>query len=340
MRTARIKVESGGYYHCMSRVIEKRHILGRVEKEVFRRMMRKVEGFCGVTILTYSVMGNHFHILVYVPEREEITDDELIRRMRILYSKNLVDEYQAELKEARVQGHEAYARHLRNKYLYRMYDVSQFMKTLKQRFSMWYNRNNDRRGTLWEERFKSILVEGTENALLMMASYIDLNAVRTGEVDDPRDYRYCGYGEAVAGSKSARTGLGMVMLSLDSASTVWRQVGHKYRRLLYMRGEKTRAKPGFSYAQIQQVLREGGKLSAAQVLRCKVRYFSDGVVLGSREFVEDVFRHHREQFGLKRITGARPMKYGKWEGLCTMRDLRLGVITLPDGKTSEAIAKS
>ena len=44
-----------------------------------------------------------------------------------------------------------------------MHDLSEFMKTLKQRFSIWYNRNHDKRlGTLWTERFKSVLVEGSE----------------------------------------------------------------------------------------------------------------------------------------------------------------------------------
>jgi hypothetical protein len=84
---------------------------------------------------------------------------------------------------------------LREKYLYRMYEVSEFMKTLKQRFTMWFNRCQERRGTLWEERFKSILVEESENALIMIASYIDLNAVRAGIVSDPKDYRYGGYGD-------------------------------------------------------------------------------------------------------------------------------------------------
>ncbi len=44
--------------------------------------------------------------------------------------------------------------------LARMHDLSEFMKTLKQRFSIWYNRNHDNRlGTLWMDRFKSVLVE-------------------------------------------------------------------------------------------------------------------------------------------------------------------------------------
>ena len=251
--------------------------------------------------------------------------------MRLQYSKPFVDEYQRLLREARKEKQEEYVKHLRNKYLYRMYDVSEFMKTLKQRFTMWYNRNNDRRGTLWEERFKSILVQNSENALIMMASYIDLNAVRAGMVTDPKEYRYCGYGEAVGGGKEAREGLKGVMLTLGVDQAVWGQVSHKYRRLLYMRGQKTETKSGFSREKVQQVLDEGGKLSRQEVLRCRVRYFSDGVVLGSQSFVEEVFRKHRDQFAFKRKTGARAMRHAEWGGLCTMRDLRLDVVSVSPG---------
>ena len=293
--------------------------------------MRQMEGFCGVRVLTYAIMSNHFHLLLHVPVRKNISDKELIRRMRLLYSKPFVDEYQRLLREARKEKQEEYVKHLRNKYLYRMYDVSEFMKTLKQRFTMWYNRNNDRRGTLWEERFKSILVQNSENALIMMASYIDLNAVRAGMVTDPKEYRYCGYGEAVGGGKEAREGLKGVMLTLGVDQAVWGQVSHKYRRLLYMRGQKTETKSGFSREKVQQVLDEGGKLSRQEVLRCRVRYFSDGVVLGSQSFVEEVFRKHRDQFAFKRKTGARAMRHAEWGGLCTMRDLRLDVVSVSPG---------
>jgi len=54
-----------------------------------------------------------------------------------------------------------------------------------------------------------------------------------------------------------------------------------------------------------------------------VRSFSDGVVLGSKIFVEDVFQRNREQFGLKRKSGARPLRQAEAGDLCTMRDLRL-----------------
>ncbi len=59
-----------------------------------------------------------------------------------------------------------------------MWDISAFMKTLKQRFSQWFNGRHKCRGTLWEDRFRSALVEGKGNALRAMAAYIDLNPVR------------------------------------------------------------------------------------------------------------------------------------------------------------------
>ena len=58
-----------------------------------------------------------------------------------------------------------------------------------QRFTMWYNHNYGRVGTLWSERFKSTLVEGKRFTLQIVAAYIDLNPVRAGIVRDPKQYR-------------------------------------------------------------------------------------------------------------------------------------------------------
>jgi len=46
-------------------------------------------------------------------------------------------------------------------------------------------------------------------------------------------------------------------------------------------------------------------LAIAKVVRCRVRYFTDGVVIGSRKFVNDAFKLNREHFSKKRKDGAR-----------------------------------
>ena len=81
-----------------------------------------------------------------------------------------------------------------------------FVKELKERFSRWFNKKHARRGTLWMERFRSVIVEGGE-CLRTVAAYIDLNPMRAGLVAEPEEYRWCGYTEALGGSQS-RCGAG------------------------------------------------------------------------------------------------------------------------------------
>src|SRR5688572_24188082 len=88
MRSARLKQEKGtvGYYHCISRVVDRQFVLGEVEKEELVSLMRRYEAFCGVKVITYCVMSNHFHILLQVPQRPEPgqfpSDAELVALVR------------------------------------------------------------------------------------------------------------------------------------------------------------------------------------------------------------------------------------------------------------------
>jgi len=207
---------------------------------------------------------------------------------------------------------------------------------LKQRYTRWHNRRHRRVGTLWENRFRSVLVEGDETALLTIAAYIDLNPVRAGIINDPKDYHWCGYAEAVAGKKSARTGLGAILNHAFfgiNRQTSWRSIAPRYRLLLYGHGEERqsdahsgkRKRPGMSRTEVEEVLKAGGKLEIREVLRCKIRYLTDGMAIGSGEFLQQIFEENRERFSDKRQTGGRTMKGSNWEGLQSLRDLQSGI---------------
>lgn len=331
MRRARICPEGCQFYHVMSRTVAGTKRFDGAEKEFFRRMMRAYETFCGVRVLTYAVMGTHFHILLEVPERELISEHEVVRRMRAIYTAKQVDERLAEWARWREQGNDARVEAELEELRSRMVDLSQYMKTLKQRFTQWYNARRERRGTLWEDRFKSVLVEGGRHALLAMSAYIDLNALRAGVVEDPKDYRWCGYAEALAGERRARAGLGLVY-DLAGAKMPWESLAREYRMYLFGVGQKSESedqRAGFSPERVRRVIEENGRLAMNELLRCRVRYFSDGLVLGSREFVNAVFEQYRENFGPKRREGARRMCLGDWDGLCTARALRLEPVRPP-----------
>lgn len=330
MRIARIREDRTACYHVVSRVVDKRMVFSDSEKERIRKTMRAVEGFTGVRVLTYALLDNHIHILLRVPEREPVCDRLLIRRLKCLYPRLLVREIARELRMLRGMGRYRTAERLKQSYTYRMYDLSEFMKTLKQRVTQSYNTRHGRKGTLWEERFKSILVENTRRTLWTVAAYIDLNAVRAGIVDDPKDYRFCGYGEALGGGDTARSGISAIMRSAR-ANAEWVWASTHYRRLLHVSGEHDDegTRRGIDPRRVQEVLQRGGKLRIAEVIHCRVRYFTDGVVLGRRIFVEDVFDRYRARFGVKRRTGARTMRGANWGNLYTARRLQLDPIKPP-----------
>ena len=206
MRKARLKAPADArtaFYHCVSRVVDKEFRLGEEEvKEKFVELMREYERFCGVKVVTYCVMSNHFHILLEVPERprEPLGDKAVVELLRGLSGMTEAGTVEQQLGWFRERGQPDAAEALKARVTARMWDVSGFMKSLKGRFTQWYNRRHGRKGTLWEERFKSVLVEGSGTTLAAMAAYIDLNPVRAGLVEDPKDYRWCGYGEALGGA--------------------------------------------------------------------------------------------------------------------------------------------
>lgn len=339
MRQARLKASRQlpvGYYHCISRVVNREFVFGEEEKEVFVRMMRQYERFCGVRVVTFCVMSNHFHILLEVPRRPEtLPDDEaLVRLLGGVCGKLVTGTVGQRLRMLREAGAEAEAEELRESYFCRMWDVSFFMKSLKQRFTQWFNRKHGRKGTLWEERFRSVLVEGSGEALATMAAYIDLNPVRAGMVGDPKDYRWCGYAEAVAGKKEARRGMAVIVEYLKGGNCKGEAMFAEYRLWLFGLGEeKGQAengggplKRGFSRKRIAEVLERKGRLSRWEMLRCRVRYFADGAVIGSRGFVDAVFRENRERFGPKRKDGARRLRDVDAGTLYALRDLRISPV--------------
>ena len=282
----RIKDCHTSVYHCISRVVGGERLLDEQAREVFRKMLWKVAGFSGVEILAYCLMSNHIHLLVRVPEDpgEALSRAELLRRYALIYGEGYAGVFPDPDYLAVILAEDSpEAGRWEGRLRARMHDVSAFMKTLKQRFSWWYNRTHGRFGTLWAERFKSVLLEDDPRTLTVVAAYLDLNPVRAGLVKDPADYRWSSYGEAMGGEAAARAGLASVV-----GLSQWTLEGlADYRRVLYGKGGQGRVgeQGAIDPERVQAVLAAGGQVALAELLRCRVRYLSDGAILGSEEFV-------------------------------------------------------
>ena len=374
-------------YHVVSRVVDRQFVFGPEEKEHLRLLLRMYERFSGCRILSYCLMSNHLHVLLEVPpgcEKGEslgLSDEELIHRLGGLYSRNHTRLIAREIEEARgltdgrtPEGEvvpatemarrqrmkkegEEWLHEIHARFSYRMHSLSEFFKGMLQRFTCWFNRERGRKGTLWESRFRSVIVQDGL-AARTMAAYIDLNPVRAGIVDDPADYRWSSYGEAVGGGRGsslARRGLVRALYAFDSrkgkeaTSRAWSQggMGKEYRRILIaegveqsgqdvhgrdgVRGGKVVKRRGMSKEDAEKELArlqeaDARDLKVSKVIRCRVRYFTDGAVIGSKSFVDGIFNEARNCFGPKRKDGARRPRgaLGELKGeLWSLRDLKV-----------------
>ncbi len=203
-RGLRILPEGMGYFvHVTSRARGQAFLFGDREKRVFVRKMREWADFSGIGVITHCVMDNHFHLMLWVPVIEEVSHEDIVGKLSGVWPEGKVKAWE-ETYQVQPEGKQE---RMDREMIGRMGDLPEFMRVLKRSFSCWYNAEHDQSGTLWDSRYRSVVVEENPLALMSVAAYIDLNPVRAGLVQDPLSYLWSGYGSACGGNGRSREGL-------------------------------------------------------------------------------------------------------------------------------------
>lgn len=144
-------------------------------------------------------------------DRYQTTRDELIARIKCVMREKSFDEL---LKTwAKMSEQELQCEYER--FLSRMYSLSEFMKTLKQNISQYYNIRHKHTGGLWEGRFRDTIIERSVEAMSSVAVYIDLNPWRAKMCEDPAQYVWSSYGTAMSGDERSRAGYNVIYDTSD-----------------------------------------------------------------------------------------------------------------------------
>jgi REP element-mobilizing transposase RayT len=116
-------------------VVDRRFVFEKSEREHFRMFMRMHENFSGCRVLSYCIMSNHFHILLEVPPMAAggLGDEELLKRLKAIYSEAVVAGVAKEIAEARAAGDESWVAGIHARYTYRMHDLHVKSQTNKQK---------------------------------------------------------------------------------------------------------------------------------------------------------------------------------------------------------------
>ena len=224
----------GTVHHLVSRIAHRVYFLKDEERSDFLEMVRRSAEFTGIRLLGWCVMGNHFHLLVYLPKPETLDECEVLRRYGILKGVHAAEGMKsdfAEWRKDREVGEQRVAEWL-DKQRARMYDVGSFMKIAKQWFTVEYNRRNAHKGTLWESAYFDRVVKRRTKDMSECLAYIHLNPIRAAASDRFDGYAWSSYSAFRKGEPIATAGMRFVYGEAESDGDIAARHEELMERLL------------------------------------------------------------------------------------------------------------
>lgn len=270
------------------------------ELNVMRDELFHQAGFCGVRILAFSILPTAFSLLIETPCDLRLSKKEMLERIEANLTPQLLGQLRPQLRQNdpdawhRVEGYFGTA--------------SILLKRFKQAAATRYHQGRNTSGTLWNSRFSSSFVEPGHSARIV-AAWVDHGCVRRGLCPAPEASPHCTIGHAVSGNSETRAGIAELFHpapkpSWLSALTAWRE---------FCSGEPDSPRP-------QRAGAAGPLLNRSQLLLHPVPHFHGGLAIGSRGFVESIFKLNSNYFGSERATGARFIAGQNDPDLFTLRD--------------------
>lgn len=289
MRQARIRPEdSDTVMHVFNRVtgLVGDYPFGPAEKQYFINLMRDLTRLYTVEVIAYQLMGNHFHALVHVPGAC-LSPAEAVERFNRYYDGKrgmAPNSPKAEALPAKLR------------------DISAYMHALEQGFSRWYNRTRSprRRGYLWGDRFKNTILQ-SGLSVWHCWQYIELNCVRARLVLRPEDYRFGSFGVWMGkGSHPFEdVVIQRVLPSLPPELGIRDLAGLRQalRRNLAIGAAEALKQP---VPTVAAAGRAAEKERFSTRVDRRVRYWVDGLVIGSDIFVKTVVAKARGELAVRK----------------------------------------
>ncbi|NCD32965.1 MAG: transposase, partial [Spartobacteria bacterium] len=201
-----------GTYHCISRCVRRAFLCGvdvwtgksyEYRRDWVRDRLKAMSEAFAVDILAFSVMSNHFHVVLRndVDREKGWTDDEVVRRWLNVFPKRHVTPdgvvYETRPEDiAQILAEEGRVSVLRD----RLSDISWFMRSINEFIARKSNKEDECKGHFWEGRFKCQRLLD-ESAVLTCMAYVDLNPVRAKMAESLEDSVYTSVHERIEAEK-------------------------------------------------------------------------------------------------------------------------------------------
>ncbi|HHQ48384.1 MAG TPA: hypothetical protein ENK19_05810 [Acidobacteria bacterium] len=272
--------------HVYGRVVGRRGEYPLAQDEAQRYLIALIERLSSVyfvEVAAFVVMGDHYHMVVHVPAPHPVSREELETRARRWY-----------LGRSSAAAVGSWADEDWERFRERLFDLSECMRNLQGEFGRWFNDQFHRRGKLWGERYKSVLLGDLQTVFDCML-YVELNPVRAGIAERPEEWAGSSIHLRTTGEESWLMPLEDVLEGRSREEALL-----EYRQRMSYRGALP---PEDGLAPIpEELLAEEVALGYVRegMFREPLGYFVDGVALGSREFILEQIAKMREEGRYKR----------------------------------------
>ena len=264
------------FLHCFNRAAgwKEDEFFDDVDKERLYRLALDLQKFYSIEVISFVCMSNHWHAVVCT-HPELPSRDEVERRFANFYGASRLTPNWGDAEVVKKYGE-------------RMRDVSCFVKDLQQRFTCWYNRTHQRRGRLWADRYKNVVLEGN-HALWECLKYVEMNPVRAGYCADAADYRFCSWGRYCGSGRhpfAAAFHKHLANYHSDKGNDLSMEDVAGLLRTELARVAAAERGAGTEEIEDSQRKAASGVPFELCVTR-RVRYWTDGAIIGSKDFVRN-----------------------------------------------------
>jgi len=200
------------WYHLINRCVRRAFLCGHDSfsgqsyehrREWIEVRIRQLANVFAIDVAAYSVMSNHYHLVVRVNRELALSwsrDEVLAQWLKIFSGPELVTRYLAgdDLSEGQLLKLDEIV----DEYRQRLFDISWFMRVLNESVARMANKEDGVKGRFWEGRFKSQALLD-EAAILSVMAYVDLNPIRACMAEVPEDSDYTSLASRLHGCEGA-----------------------------------------------------------------------------------------------------------------------------------------
>jgi len=277
-RIARIKVKNiACWYHLYAKATGRSKEGPLAVKGAKEKLAELIEQYAKIyfcEVSTYCVMKDYYHIVVHFEAPKKLPKKKLLEKAKMFYPDAL-----DKIKKWKDKDWE----NLQN----RLFNVSEYMRSIQMAFPRWFNKNHKRKGAFWGERFKSTILTSEKVALDCML-FVDLAPVRADYVNRPE--KWLGSAWALREKGKDRW---LYNLSGNLGLPKGAQARRVYRAKLYHRGGIAhRGGPKVPVKAIDEEFRQG--FARGSFLK-NLRYFTDGLVVGSEKDLQRWVDYMRQE---------------------------------------------